>query len=493
MRLCVLPIILAMCVLSACTDRQPIDPAANYTVQLALLTPEQPLDGSVGRQYDTPLTFSISGVGPYRWTVTAGSLPPGLVLELTDKQQCRLYGTPWQTGVYTFTIEVDSKVGPLTYDRVVRIYPADSLLITTVSTPTGTAGINYGANVYATGGSGTGYSWMLEAGALPPGVSLDHRDGTLNWGGFTTSGNLDLSLGNGKLSRVSGLVASRKQPGVFWMHDDMVAGAYLFAVNANGDILQQYLLNTSRVDWEDIALGPGGGLDYIYIGDFGDDSAVRQDCRILRVPEPTVPVSRTPVQPLAPEEFWFTYPGGAQDCEALLIDRETGTPYLVEKTSGPPRVHRFPMPLSSNWNAASPVVLQELTTSGTFDGAITGGDASRDSRRIVLRSHHGLREYARPAGAPYESLFDQLGTPIAAPGGSEWEGVAYSGEGDALWMTSELAGQNSAPLLQALATSDNGYTTLSGLPTTQGHYVFTLRVTDSAGNQARRTFSIVMK
>ena len=492
MRFYILPLLVCALLLSACSEEEATDPEVTYTWQFALLSPEHPVDASVGMYYDLDLSYSVNGVGPYTWAVTAGTLPPGISLENSTGRNCRLYGTPTQTGVYAFTIEIDSNVGPVNFDRVVRVYPAGTLLITTVSLGPGAATMNYGVNIEAVGGSGVGYSWEIEAGGLPPGLTLDHRDGTLNWGSFTSTGNVSQSLGAEKLSQVSGLVASKSQPGVFWMHDDTVFGPYLYAVDGSGNVLQQYALQTSRIDWEDIALGPAGGFDYIYIGDFGDDSAQRTDCRILRVPEPTVPAAATQPQPLTPEEFWFTYPTGPQDCETLLFDPETGTPYVVEKTATAPRVHKFPMPLDTAWDQYNPTTLISVQANGSFATSITGGDASRDGRRVMLRSYNEAHEYARPAGASFDDIFNQQGVTVNVPGGQEYEGIAYGGDGTSLWTTTELAGQTAAPLYSAAAPTDNGFTTISGIPTGPGVWTIDLRVTDSAGNTARRSFSIII-
>lgn len=492
MRATIFVLLLSVLVLAACSTEEATDPEVTYTWQFALLSPEYPVDAAVNRPYDQTFTYSVTGVGPYTWTITAGTVPTGMTLENSSTNQCRLYGTPSQTGVYAFRLEIDSDVGPVTFDRVVRVYPAGSLLVTTVQLGPGAAGMNYGVNVEAVGGSEVGYSWVVESGSLPPGLALDHRDITLNWGTFSQTGTVDQSLGSEKLTQVSGLVASRSQPGVFWMHDDTVAGPFLFAVDAAGNVLQQYQLQTSRVDWEDIAIGPGTGLDYIYLGDFGDDTLSRTDCRIVRVVEPAVPMSPTQVQPLTTEEFWFTYPAGAQNCETLLFDRGTGTPYLIERTAGTPRVHKFPMPLDTAWNAANPVTLIDVPVTGTIDASITSGDASRDARRMILRNSTGAREYARPAGASFDEIFNQAGTPITAPAGQAFEAIAYGGDGADIWTTTEIAGQTTVPVHSSGAAPDNGYTTISGVPTTPGQYAFTLRVTDSAGNEARRTFVIVV-
>jgi hypothetical protein len=300
---------------------------------------------------------------------------------------------------------------------------------------------------------------------------------------------LDQSLGGGKLAEVSGIAASVSQPGVFWVHDDSGAGANFFAIDAAGNVLQEYTVTASAQDWEDIALGPGG---FIYIGDVGDNASSRTNCRILRIAEPTVPATPGASINMAHDEFWFTYPGGSQNCETMLVDWASGTPYLVEKVgTTTPRVHRFPMPLDTAWTSGNPVALTAVTAAGTFLSTLTGGDSSTDGRRIILRGYSGGREYALPAGSTFDDIFNQAGTAVTMPGGQQYEAVCYTDT--SLFTTTELAAQGNAPIWQADAVPDNGFTTISGMPTVAGSYTFTLQVRDSGGNTATRVLSITVQ
>lgn len=372
--------------------------------------------------------------------------------------------------------------------------PPGTLQITTTSLVNGLNGVAYGDTVYATGGTGVGYSWSVEVGSLNAGLTLDHRDAPLIWGSFTATGMIDQSLGGGKLSEVSGIVASASQPGVFWVHDDSGAGPNFFAIDSAGNYLQEYTITASAQDWEDIAIGPGpGGTEYLYLADVGDNAANRTNCRIYRVAEPMVPGTPVAAINVSHDEFWFTYPAGSQNCETMLVDWATGTPYLVEKVgTGTPQVHKFPMPLNTAWTSGSPVALIPVNATGTFIATLTGGDSSRDGRRVILRGYSSAVEYAVPAGGTFDDLFMQAGGSVPVPGGQQYEAICYSDDGTQLYTATEIAGQASAPIQRADAVADNGYTTISGMPTATGAATFTLRVTDSAGNTATRPFTLTV-
>jgi len=64
-------------------------------------------NGQVGATYAVGL-FPGGGVGPWRWSLVAGTLPPGLMLQASPG---RVQGTPTASGTYTFTVRVDDSSG----------------------------------------------------------------------------------------------------------------------------------------------------------------------------------------------------------------------------------------------------------------------------------------------------------------------------------------------------------------------------------------------
>jgi hypothetical protein len=63
--------------------------------------------GQVGVSYAIGV-FADGGVSPYRWSVVAGQLPPGLSLTTSPG---RITGTPTTSGTFTFTLRVTDERG----------------------------------------------------------------------------------------------------------------------------------------------------------------------------------------------------------------------------------------------------------------------------------------------------------------------------------------------------------------------------------------------
>ena len=164
-------------------------------------------------------------------------------------------------------------------------------------------------------------------------------------------------LDSAEMKESSGLVASRQNPGVLWVHNDSGDSARVFAITVDGRLLAEYTLpGASAVDWEDISMGPGPGAgDHLYVGDIGDNglnrdgrehftkkikgNEVRAFPALYRFAEPKVP-AQPPADPAqAPrveirnwERIELHYPDDKPyNCEALAIDRTTGDAFLFVK------------------------------------------------------------------------------------------------------------------------------------------------------------------
>jgi hypothetical protein len=135
-------------------------------------------------------TLAASGGAPgYTWSLTTGSLPPGLTLNTSGN----IFGTPTTAGTSNFTVQVADNTSPTpqTATKALSITVGPALAITTSSLPNGLATTSYSQTLTATGGTAP-YSWSLSSGSLPAGLSLSGT-GTIS-GTATTGGTYGFTV-----------------------------------------------------------------------------------------------------------------------------------------------------------------------------------------------------------------------------------------------------------------------------------------------------------
>jgi hypothetical protein len=276
-------------------------------------------------------------------------------------------------------------------------------------------------------GSVTDEDAGVDAGAVDAGPTC----GCERWSAARDAGQL-----SDPLVELSGLVASRSQPGIFYAHNDSGDSARFFAVSQTGQVLQTFVLDgATATDWEDIALGPCPTGTCLYIGDIGDNLRVRTNYAVYRVPEPTVTSGTTNV---TWERLRFEYPGAVKhNCESLLMQPKTGVLYLVTKEdTAVSEVYRFPPP-----SPDFPVTLDyvaALTIPGATDRPLTAADVNPCGTAVLMRMYNRLVEYRLPAG---ETNFERIFSvpPVNVPFANEAQGeaVAYSFDGMSYFTASE--------------------------------------------------------
>ena len=198
------------------------------------------------------------------------------------------------------------------------------------------------------------------------------------------------------LSEVSGIAASRNNPGVIWAHNDSGGSARLWALNTQGVHLGTYNLTGANADdWEDMAIGPGPvpGQDYLYVADTGNNEGLTDfTFTIYRVPEPTVSAGQDPVDAnlTGVDALPVRYPDSLRHgCETILVDPLNGDIYLCTRDrwgddNGVMKVYHYPEPHTPGVE----YTMQHVADVQLINGEMAvGGDVSLDGRLVIIRTN----------------------------------------------------------------------------------------------------------
>ena len=228
------------------------------------------------------------------------------------------------------------------------------------------------------------------------------------------------------IAEASGIAASRRQPGLFWVHNDSGNAPALFAVRRDGTLLREYAVRAPNLDWEDIA---SDGDGHLYIGDIGNNGTRLRVRAIYRIDEPD------PADPndgrLALTGSWYYHfpPEGRFDAEGLFIDR--GRAVIVAKTFDERPAELFAVPLDVLAPLTAPALPRRLGSLPGFIEPATGAALAADGRRLAVCSYHVARVYER--AAPTSDEWKLLGTVRFEADGVE----AITWENDDLILASE--------------------------------------------------------
>ncbi len=149
---------------------------ADYPDRLGLTITTTTLPNwTVNRPYSQTIATS-GGTAPITFAVTAGSLPPGLIL---NSSTGAITGTPTTTSgsPFSFTIKAtDATSATATHAYSVAINTAPT--ITTTTLPSGKTNQAYSQTIAVTGGTAP-VSFSVTAGSLPPGLTLNSSTGAI--------------------------------------------------------------------------------------------------------------------------------------------------------------------------------------------------------------------------------------------------------------------------------------------------------------------------
>lgn len=149
------------------------------------------------------------------------------------------------------------------------------------------------------------------------------------------------------IDEASALARSNKRNDVLWTLNDSGGAAALYALSTSGKHLATLRITGAGVvnfDWEDLSSFHRLGNDYLLIGDIGDNFAFRPYVTLYLVKEPSVKATWRKVKQLSTPviaTYRVRYPDGARDAEALAVDADSNTAYIISKRDARPALYSF--------------------------------------------------------------------------------------------------------------------------------------------------------
>jgi hypothetical protein len=252
-------------------------------------------------------------------------------------------------------------------------------------------------------------------------------------------------LSNPAIRESSGLAASRRNPGIFWTHNDSGNSPHIYAFDRSGRDRGAFrITGADNIDWEDIALGPGPEKDtsYLYIGEIGGNKRIAGDVIVYRVKEPS-PRNGGEYETEPAAAIRLRYPDRPHDAEALLVHPHSGDLYIITKAVGSDTetwVFKATAPHTTETRTLQKVARLRIPGESRFHlilGLVTGGAISPDGRRVAICDYYRAYEAVLPPGRSFDQIWTQPWTLIELAKRRQGESICYRHDGLALLATSE--------------------------------------------------------
>ncbi|MBC7640193.1 MAG: hypothetical protein H7231_10470, partial [Rhodoferax sp.] len=239
-----------------------------------------------------------------------------------------------------------------------------------------------------------------------------------------------------RITESSGLVASPTRPDLVWTVNDSGSSAVVYGVSlrTGRTVATLRLAKTDARDMEAMTATRGAdGAGLLWIGDVGDNRAVRASVVLRLVREP-VPTASATVRPVS---LRVRYPDGPHDVETLIWTPDRRL-LLVTKNLFSGVVYEVPAPAVAaaiaGRSTLDPVSAQPVAEVAM--SLVTDGAALPDGR-IILRGYSGATIYRSPPRAGGEGQALQPLQQVALPAQPQGETLTVVDGGRAVLVGSE--------------------------------------------------------
>jgi hypothetical protein len=247
-----------------------------------------------------------------------------------------------------------------------------------------------------------------------------------------------------RITEASGIAASRRNPGLFYIHNDSGDAAQVFVIDRKGNVRATIrVLNAENRDWEDIALAPAkepGAFD-VCVADIGDNDARRSEVVIYHFAEPELPAGKDARVDVKATAVRLRYEDGPRDAEAFCVHPTSGAGYLITKhIDGDAEVYKLPAPWKSDEvNTLKKIASVALPAPVPIGRAATAADIRPDGHRLAIRTYSAIWEWRLPgdSATDFDRIFREAPVLLPAPPERQGEALTYSHDGEALLTVSE--------------------------------------------------------
>lgn len=236
-----------------------------------------------------------------------------------------------------------------------------------------------------------------------------------------------------KLGEVSGIAASKENPGYLWTHNDSGNPPVIYLVNKDLEIkLACRLEGVKNRDWEDIAVGPGPkpNKTYVYVGEIGDNNAKYSAKFIYRFEEPVLKEGISEITITTFDKITFKLEDGRKDTEALMVHPRTKDIFIVSKREKPVYLYRLQNPLTDNDTLiATRVTALPLTQ-------IVASDFSPDADEVLMKNYDNIY-YWDIDGTSVEEGLQQKPHILHYTEEPQGEAISFNSDGSGFFTLSE--------------------------------------------------------
>ncbi|WP_316790812.1 MBG domain-containing protein [Pedobacter frigoris] len=173
------------------TDDNGVMASKAYTFSVSapalVISPTTLPNPSFGAAYSQSLA-TTGGIAPYSYSIISGSLPVGISFSSAGV----LSGTPSSAGSFTFTVRSTDDIGANNTISYTLTIGVPTIVVNPATIPGATVGTAY-AQTFTGSGSTAPYTFALTAGAMPAGLSLNTTTGALT-GTPTAAGTFNFTI-----------------------------------------------------------------------------------------------------------------------------------------------------------------------------------------------------------------------------------------------------------------------------------------------------------